>query len=66
MRHVNPIRQSGPLPAYYGTFTMEDVKKLYDQVSLSVDPHYCQMDVDEVMRRIPGVTVAPLRSVARK
>lgn len=22
MRHVNPIRQSGPIPSYYGTYTM--------------------------------------------
>lgn len=22
MRHINPVRQSGPLPAYSGTYTM--------------------------------------------
>ena len=55
MRHVNPVRQSGPLLPYYGTFTMEDFKKLYDQPTVSKDPHYCMMDVDEVMRRVPGV-----------
>lgn len=55
MRHVNPVRQSGPLLPYYGTFTMEDLKKMFDQVTVSKDHHYCQMDVDEVMRRIPGV-----------
>jgi uncharacterized pyridoxamine 5'-phosphate oxidase family protein len=55
MRHVNPIRQSGPLPSYYGTYTMEDIKKLFDQTTMGKDVHYCQMDVDEVMRRVPGV-----------
>ena len=29
MRHIHPVRQSGPIPAYDGPFTMEDVKKLY-------------------------------------
>ena len=55
MRHVNPVRQSGPLPSYYGTYTIEDIKKLTDAFSLTKDVHYCQMDVDEVMRRVPGV-----------
>lgn len=55
MRHVNPVRQSGPLPAYSGTYTMEDMKKVYDQATFAKDFHYCQMDVDEVMRRVPGV-----------
>lgn len=55
MRHVNPVRQSGPIPAYSGTYTMEDIKKVYDQTNLGYDLHYCQMDVDEVMRRVPGV-----------
>lgn len=56
MRHVNPIRQSGPLPSYYGTYTMEDMKKLFDQFTMGKDINYCQMDVDEVMRRVPGVS----------
>ncbi len=55
MRHVNPVRQSGPLPAYSGTYTMEDIKKIFDQTTIGKDFHYCQMDVDEVMRRVPGV-----------
>lgn len=55
MRHVNPVRQSGPLPSYYGTYTMEDIKKLNDQTTIGRDVHYCQMDVDEIMRRVPGV-----------
>jgi hypothetical protein len=46
MRHVNPIRQSGPLPSYYGTYTMEDMKKLFDQFTVGKDINYCQMDVD--------------------
>ena len=55
MRHVNPVRQSGPLPSYSGTYTMEDIKKVFDQATMGKDFHYCQMDVDEVMRRVPGV-----------
>ena len=57
MRHVNPVRQSGPIPAYSGTYTMEDIKKIYDQTSMGWDFNYCQMDVDEVMRRVPGVFI---------
>lgn len=57
MRHVNPIRQSGPLPSYYGTYTIEDIKKMTDQFTFGKDVNYCQMDVDEVMRRVPGVHI---------
>jgi hypothetical protein len=66
MRHVNPIRQSGPLPSYYGTYTMEDIKNLFDQTTMGKDVHYCQMDVDEVMRRVPGVRCQSCRLPARK
>lgn len=66
MRHVNPVRQSGPLPSYYGTYTMEDIKKLFDQTTMGKDVHYCQMDVDEVMRRVPGVPPPLDRSPGRK
>ena len=55
MRHVNQVRQSGPLPAYSGTYTMEDYKRFFDQTNFAKDFHYTQMDVDEVMRRVPGV-----------
>lgn len=57
MRHINPVRQSGPLPPYSGTYTMEDIKKVFETTAFSNDFHYCQMDVDEVMRRVPGVTL---------
>jgi hypothetical protein len=66
MRHVNPIRQSGPLPSYYGTYTMEDMKKLFDQFTMGKDINYCQMDVDEVMRRVPGVSNIAYRLPAKK
>lgn len=55
MRHVNPVRQSGPLPSYSGSYTIEDMKKVFDQTCFGWDFNYCQMDVDEVMRRVPGV-----------
>lgn len=29
MRHIHPVRQSGPIPSYDGPWTMEDIKKLY-------------------------------------
>ena len=29
MRHIHPVRQSGPIPPYDGPYTMEDIKKLY-------------------------------------
>ena len=35
---------------------MEDIKKLFDQTTMGKDINYCQMDVDEVMRRVPGIT----------
>lgn len=66
MRHVNPVRQSGPLPAYSGTYTMEDIKKIFDQTTIGKDFHYCQMDVDEVMRRVPGVNLFFITSDLKK
>jgi hypothetical protein len=56
MRHVNPVRQSGPIPSYSGTYTMEDIRKIYAGTTFGYDYHYCQMDVDEIMRRVPGVS----------
>ena len=29
MRHIHPVRQSGPIPPYDGPWTIEDIKKLY-------------------------------------
>jgi hypothetical protein len=46
VRHVNPVRQSGVIPSYSGSYTMEDLRKLYDQLCFQKDFHYCQMDVD--------------------
>ena len=66
MRHVNPVRQSGPLPPYSGTYTMEDIKKVFDQTTVPKDKNYCQMDVDEVMRRVPGVLSYLFRSPEKK
>lgn len=66
MRHVNPIRQSGPLPSYYGTYTMEDIRKLSETFTMGRDIDYCQMDVDEVMRRVPGVYNHLYRSLVKK
>ena len=32
MRHIHPVRQSGPIPPYDGPYTMEDIKKVYGQM----------------------------------
>lgn len=56
MRHVHPVRQSGPIPAYDGPFTMEDIKKLYGQVRAPWDYTAQSTDVEELMRRVPGLT----------
>jgi hypothetical protein len=56
VRHINPVRQSGPLPPYSGSYTMEDIREVFTQMTMGFDGHYCQMDVDEVMRRVPGIT----------
>lgn len=56
MRHVSPIRQSGPMPLYDGAFNMEDMKKIFYNATFPNDKHPCSMDVEELMRRVPGVT----------
>lgn len=50
------MRQSGPIPAYDGTWTMEDIKKLYGQMRAPWDMTAQSTDVDEMMRRVPGLT----------
>lgn len=55
-RHINPVRQSGPLPSYDGTYTMEDIRKVMWTSSVGRDFCYCQMDTEEIMRRVPGIT----------
>lgn len=56
MRHINPTRESGPLPAYEGTYTMEDIRKFYTNTSVGFDFNHCSTDVEEIMRRVPGIT----------
>ena len=56
VRHVNPIRQSGPLPPYDGPFTMEDIRKTFFNSSIGRDFHYCYTEPEEIMRRVPGIT----------
>ncbi len=56
MRHIHPVRQSGPIPPYDGPWTMEDVKKVSQNMNIFYDhlPQHC--DVEEMMRRVPGLT----------
>jgi len=56
LRHVNPIRESGPLPAYDGTYTMEDIRNIYINTSIGRDFHHCSHEPEEIMRRVPGLT----------
>jgi len=56
MRHVNPVRESGPLPPYEGPYTMEDIRKIYLNTSIGLDRHAVSTDIDEIMRRVPGIT----------
>ena len=65
VRHVNPIRQSGPLPAYDGTYTMEDIKKVFFNSSVGRDFNYCSHDPEEIMRRVPGISRAEAEHITR-
>jgi hypothetical protein len=56
MRHINPVRESGPIPAYDGPYTMEDIRKVMWNTSVGRDYCYCHHEVEEIMRRVPGIT----------
>jgi hypothetical protein len=34
IRHINPVRESGPLPTYSGTYTMEDLRDIWYNCSV--------------------------------
>ena len=55
MRHISPVRQSGPLPLYDGTHCLEDMRKIFFSSTYPLDNHPCSVDVDEIMRRVPGI-----------
>jgi hypothetical protein len=56
MRHLHPVRQSGPIPPYDGAWTMEDVKMICANMSVPYDHCPQSTDVEELMRRAPGLT----------
>ena len=56
MRHIHPVRQSGPIPPYDGPWTMEDIKKLYGNMRAPWDHTAQSTDIEELMRRVPGLT----------
>ena len=56
LRHVHPIRQSGPIPPYYGTYTMEDVRRSTYEMRAPYEAVTQSTDVEELMRRVPGLT----------
>ena len=56
LRHVNPVRESGPIPAYDGPYTMEDIRHVMWNTSVGRDFCYIHHEVEEIMRRVPGIT----------
>eukprot|EP00331_Platyophrya_macrostoma_P034099 CAMPEP_0176446028 /NCGR_PEP_ID=MMETSP0127-20121128/24073_1 /TAXON_ID=938130 /ORGANISM="Platyophrya macrostoma, Strain WH" /LENGTH=76 /DNA_ID=CAMNT_0017831967 /DNA_START=206 /DNA_END=433 /DNA_ORIENTATION=- len=56
MRHVNPVRESGPLPPHDGPYTMEDIRKVMWNTSVGRDGCYAYHEPEEIMRRVPGIT----------
>jgi len=56
MRHIHPVRQSGPIPPYDGPYSMEDIKKIYLNMRCPWDHTAQSTDVEELMRRAPGLT----------
>jgi len=65
MRHIQPIRESGPLPAYEGTHTMEDIRNIYDKTCVGRDIHPCSHLPEEIMRRVPGLTRKEAEHITR-
>lgn len=56
MRHVHPIRQSGPIPPFAGPYTMEDVRKVSYHMRVGSEPVPESTSAEELMRRVPGLT----------
>lgn len=56
MRHVHPIRQSGPIPPFSGTWTMEDCRRAGHNVNAGWEKVQESTSIDELMRRVPGLT----------
>lgn len=56
MRHVHPIRQSGPIPPFYGPYTMEDIRKVGWALRAGYEGVQESTDCEELMRRVPGLT----------
>jgi hypothetical protein len=65
MRHILPVRESGPLPAYDGTYTMEDIRNIYDKTCVGRDFHPCSHLPEEIMRRVPGITRKEAEHITR-
>ena len=65
MRHVNPVRESGPLPAHDGPYTMEDIRKVMWNTSVGRDGCYCYHEPEEIMRRVPGITRKEAEQIIR-
>lgn len=57
IRHVNYMRQSGPLPPHDGPHTMEDIREIGKNVCIyEGGPTSLHNEPEEIMRRVPGIT----------
>jgi hypothetical protein len=56
MRHIHPIRQSGPIPPFAGPYTMEDIRKCAWHLRVGSEPVSESTSCEELMRRVPGLT----------
>lgn len=56
MRHVHPIRQSGPIPPFAGPYTMEDARKAGWNLRVAWEGVQESTSCEELMRRVPGLT----------
>ena len=56
MRHVHPIRQSGPIPPFAGPYTMEDIRLANGNQRVLYEELNEKISADEMMRSVPGLT----------
>ena len=56
MRHLHPIRQSGPIPAYYGDYNMEDIRKVNSDLYMPCEGVPENTDIEELLRRVIFIT----------
>ena len=65
VRHIYPVRVSGSLPAYDRPHVKEDIKIVCLNTSFGYHFHHCSSDVDEIMRRLPGIRTKELEFIVK-